>query len=129
MSRKSKQIASHLLIVIFAFYYANICFFYHSHIINSVTIVHSHIHGKAHTQTDTHSSTELTLISVLSAIQSLKGAVSFAGAGIFLLLQTFILPFFEKRIISNPVARISLRAPPSLFQIAFAGNTRHYLRR
>jgi hypothetical protein len=93
----------------------NICCFYHSHIINGVTIVHSHIHNKAHAQTDAHSSSELTLISVLSAFQSLEGALGFAGLGIFLLLQTFILPFFEKRIISKPVTHISLRAPPSLF--------------
>jgi hypothetical protein len=112
MSQKSKQIIALILIAVFAFYYANICSFYHSHIINGVTIVHSHIHNKAHTQTGTHSSSELTLISVLSAFHSLQATLCVVCLGIFLLLQVFILPFFEERIISNPVACISLRGPP-----------------
>jgi hypothetical protein len=98
--------------VIFALYYANICFFYHSHIINGVTIVHSHMHHKAHAQTGTHSSSELTLISALSAFQTLQANLGFAALGIFLLLQAAIRPFFEKRIISRTVIYASLRAPP-----------------
>jgi hypothetical protein len=112
MSQKSKQTVALILIMIFAFYYANICSFYHSHIINGVTIVHSHFHNKAHAQTGTHSDSELTLISTLSVFHSLQAALCFVGTGIFLLLQVFILPFFEERIISNPAACISLRGPP-----------------
>ncbi|MDR0743761.1 MAG: hypothetical protein LBF05_05345 [Tannerella sp.] len=110
---KSKQIIAQILIVIFAFYYANICFFYHSHIINGTTIVHSHLYNKTHTQTGTHGESEITLISTLSAFHSLQAAVCFSGLGIFFLFQTVILLFSEKRIISDPVACISLRAPPS----------------
>ncbi|MDR1557619.1 MAG: hypothetical protein LBS88_11435 [Tannerellaceae bacterium] len=113
MSQRSKQIVALILITVFAFYYVNICFFYHSHIINGTTIVHSHIYNKANT--GTHSSSELTLISSLSVFHSLQASVCFVGLGIFLLLQTFILSFSEKRIILNPIACISLRAPPSLF--------------
>jgi hypothetical protein len=109
MSQKSKQFVALTLVVIFALYYANICFFYHSHIINGSTIIHSHIHS----ETGTHSESELTLISALSVFQSLQAALCFAGPGIFLLLQAFILPFFEKSIRLNPVACISMRAPPS----------------
>jgi hypothetical protein len=107
---------SHILIVIFALYYANICFFYHSHIINGVTIVHSHFYTDTHAQTGTHSASELTLISTLSAFQSLQAVLCFVGLGIFLLLQAFVFPFCEKRIISNPIACISLRAPPSFLK-------------
>jgi hypothetical protein len=113
MSRKSKQIISRILIVIFAFYYANICFFYHSHIINGVTIVHSHIHPKSHAQIGTHSASELTLISVLSAFQSFQATLCFVGLGIFLLFQVSILPLYEKRPVLKPVFCTSLRAPPS----------------
>jgi hypothetical protein len=113
MSDKRKQLISHLLMVIFALYYANICFFYHSHIINGVTIVHSHFHGNAHTQTDTHSSNELTLISTLSVFHSLQANLSFAGLGIFLLLQTIIRTSYKGDIIPTTYACISLRAPPT----------------
>jgi hypothetical protein len=112
MSQKRKQIAALILIVVFAFYYVNICSFYHSHIINGVTIVHSHLHNKAHTQTGTHSDSELTLISALSVFHSFQVALCVVGLGIFLLLQIFIQPFFEEKIVSNSVACISLRGPP-----------------
>jgi hypothetical protein len=110
-----RRLISCILIMIFVLYYANICFFYHSHIINGVTIVHSHIHSKAHTQTGTHSSSELTLISLLSSFQTFQAGLCFAGLGIFLFLQTVIRPFVKDGIIRNPVACISPRAPPYVF--------------
>jgi hypothetical protein len=113
MSQKSKQIIARMLIVIFTCYYANICFFYHSHIINGATIVHSHLYNQPHTQTNAHGESEITLISALSVFQSLQVAVCFTGLGIFLLFQTLILLFAEKRIVTTTVACISLRAPPS----------------
>lgn len=119
MSQKSKQIVGLILITVFAFYYANIRFFYHSHIIDGTTIVHSHIYNKTNAQTSTHSSSELTLISALSVFHSLQANVCFANPGIFLLLLVFIQPSLAKRIIPNPVACIYLRAPPpSLFYIS-----------
>jgi hypothetical protein len=114
MSEKGRQIISRILIVIFAFYYANICSFYHSHIINGVTIVHSHVHSKAHAQTGTHSSSELTLISALSFFQSLQVSLYVAGLGIFLLLQAIIRPLSKGGIIPKSVACVYLRAPPAL---------------
>jgi hypothetical protein len=93
----------------------NICFFSHSHIINGATIVHSHLHNKAHAQTGTHTDSELSLISSLSAFQTLAADVCAVSLGILFLLQVFILPFFEKRIFANTSACISLRAPPTLF--------------
>jgi len=113
MSQRSKQVITRILFLIFAFYYANICFFSHSHIINGATIVHSHIHNKAHAQTSTHSDSELTLISLLSTFQSLQAILCFIGFGLFLSLLC-IFPFFEERIISKPNTSISLRAPPAL---------------
>ena len=79
MSKSRRQVISCVLVVIFALYYANISFFYNSHVINGVTIVHSHFHGKNHEQSDTHSENELKLISVLSFFQSLQATV-FRGA-------------------------------------------------
>ncbi|MDR0750363.1 MAG: hypothetical protein LBF62_12465 [Tannerellaceae bacterium] len=115
------------MIVIFAFYYANICFFYHSHIINGVTIVHSHVHDDAHAQTGTHSVTELALISALSAFQSLQITLCFIGLGLFFLLQAIIRPFAGDRIIHRTATRISLRAPPALScSLLFIGLCRAY---
>ena len=114
MSRKSKQIISCFLIVIFTLYYANICFFYHNHVINGTTIVHSHFHTKAHTKTGTHTDGELTLISVLSAFQASQVVLLFFGLGVFLFLQTIILSFLKDSAESQPAACISLRAPPFL---------------
>jgi hypothetical protein len=102
------------LIIIFASYYANICFFYHSHVINGATIVHSHFYNKTHAQTGTHGEKEITLIPALSTFQSLQPAVYVIGVGNFFLFQAFILPSFEKRNPSAPIAGISLRAPPAL---------------
>jgi hypothetical protein len=115
MSQKSKQTAALILITIFAFYYANICFFYHSHIINGTTIVHSHIYSKTNALASTHSNSELTLISALSVFHSLQANVYHAGPGVFFLLQVFILPFSEGRAVLKPAPCISLRAPPSRF--------------
>jgi hypothetical protein len=110
-----RRLISCILIAIFALYYANICFFYHTHIINGVTIVHSHIHSKAHAQTGIHSSSELTLITVLSFFQSLQAGLCFAGPGLFLFLQAIIRPFLENIIIQKPAACISTRAPPYVY--------------
>lgn len=114
MTQKSKQIIASVLVAIFALYYANICFFYHSHIINGTTIVHSHIHNKEHTQTGTHSESELTLISVLSSFQSLQAALTIVSLGIVSLLLAIILPVVEKKTVRDICSDITLRGPPSL---------------
>ncbi|MDR0348359.1 MAG: hypothetical protein LBH90_02555 [Tannerella sp.] len=114
MYQKSKQIITCGLLVIFTCYYVNICFFYHSHIINGTTIVHSHFHNKAHTQTGTHGGSEITLIAALSVFQSLQAASSIAETGLFFILLTIMLPLSEKRISRNLISSIPLRAPPFL---------------
>lgn len=112
MSQKSKQIIARILILVFALYYANICFFYHSHIINGVTIVHSHFHNKEHAETGTHSQSQLTLISVLSAFHSLQ-AVSFTVVlAAFLTLLAVILQPVERSTFRSLLSCIPLRAPP-----------------
>lgn len=113
MSKRSKQVIGHILIVIFALYYANICFFYHSHIINGVTIVHSHFYSKDHVQAGSHSASELTLISTLSDFQSPQAVLGFIDLGIVFFLLTIIRLISKERLYSNSVTCVSLRAPPS----------------
>lgn len=112
MPQKFKRLIGITLMVIFALYYANICFFYHGHIINGVTIVHSHFYGKGHVQTGTHSVSELTLISALSVFQSCAAILAFAGLGVFLSPKNIFFIFFEKKIVSRNIFYCSLRAPP-----------------
>ena len=114
VNEKSRQILSRILIVIFALYYVNICFFYHSHIINGTTIVHSHFHDKAHSQTGTHSESELTLISTLSAFQSTQAPLVLVSLIAIILLLAIIRPLTENKITLEPVSGISSRAPPIL---------------
>ncbi|SFK56863.1 hypothetical protein SAMN05216357_103127 [Porphyromonadaceae bacterium KH3CP3RA] len=112
---KSKRLIASILFVVFTFYYVDICFFSHSHIINGTTVVHSHLHNKAHTQTGTHTDSELKLISSLSAFETLAADLSAVIPGVLILLQVFILPFLKEKIYSKPAACISLRDPPTLF--------------
>lgn len=115
MLRRSKRLITWILFVIFIFYYVDICFFSHSHTINGATVVHSHIHNKAHTEKGMHSDGKLKLISSLSAFQTLAADLSAVIPGVLILLLVFILPFFKEKIYSKPAACISLRAPPTLF--------------
>ncbi|MFI3321016.1 MAG: hypothetical protein R3Y50_00625 [Rikenellaceae bacterium] len=66
----SRSIIAGLLLFIFGLYYANITLSYHCHIINGVSIVHSHFHGLDHAQNPddaaSHSESGLTLISAIS---------------------------------------------------------------
>lgn len=115
MSQKSKQTMARILVLVFAFYYANICFFYHSHIIHGTTIVHSHFHNKVHTQSGTHGDSELTLIAGLSVFQSQQVASFIVSVGLFFILLAIILPSLEKRTSRNLITSIPLRAPPASF--------------
>ncbi|MFI3304690.1 MAG: hypothetical protein SNF68_07590 [Rikenellaceae bacterium] len=57
------------LLLIFVAYYANITLFMHYHVVDGVTIVHSHIFSSDHTEdpeNSNHTTTELTLIAFLS---------------------------------------------------------------
>ena len=120
MLRKFKRTAGFFLLLIFTTYYVNITFFHHSHIINGVTIVHSHFHNKAHTQTGTHSSSELTLISILSAFSSLLPVLCLVSLGLYSLLKKVNQVVADKIFFSTPPICYSLRAPPFHYWYLFA---------
>lgn len=63
-----------LLLVIISAYYVNSTMFGHCHIINGVTISHSHIHGKHHSElpSGNHTESEVTLINALALTQIVK---------------------------------------------------------
>jgi hypothetical protein len=68
MKDKIKKITSLFLLMLFVGYYGSVTLFFHSHIINGVTIVHSHIHTETHhdTQSGGHTQQSITLIAQIS---------------------------------------------------------------
>jgi hypothetical protein len=115
MLQRGKQISICFLLLVFTTYYVDITFFQHSHIINGVTIVHSHFHSNAHTQTESHSVNELTMISTLSDFQSAQVAILGVAIGLFVLVGTVMGVIPGDKVIVRPAFHPSLRAPPSVF--------------
>lgn len=56
-------------LLVFATYYTNVSLFTHTHIINGVTIVHSHLHSPSHhsSQDGGHTTNQVTLIAHLTS--------------------------------------------------------------
>jgi len=113
--QRKKQLWASVLVVIFALYYANISFFYHSHIINGFTISHSHIHDTEHAKTGTHSEGELLSIALPSYFQSLPAALCSTFIGLFILFVTIIQVASGQQPVSVVFINSYLRGPPALF--------------
>ena len=111
---------SYLLLFLFIGYYGSITFFNHSHIVNGVTIVHSHPFNKEKNGNfpgSPHNDKELVVIQLLSDFLTTIIAVTFA---IFLLRALL----FEISVISTEdgyaqpggFCTFPLRAPPCKMQ-------------
>jgi hypothetical protein len=109
-----RQLHACILILVFAFYYVNISFFYHSHTINRITILHSHLHGTNHNKTNPHSDSELSLITALSLFHSLQATICAAGAVSFPSFLTLISTGTEEETLAPVYGNPLLRAPPAL---------------
>ena len=109
-----RQIISTFLLVLFVTYYVDITFFEHTHIINGVTIVHSHFHNSAHEKTPTggHTTTEITLIAINSLFQSFENFLTKFDTSLFLVLCGIILVHVETKDIKSTSDLSFLRAPP-----------------
>jgi hypothetical protein len=111
-----KKLLSLVLLSMFLAYYASITLFSHSHIINGVTIVHSHPYSKG---TDSkpfnhqHSEKGVALIQFLSHFSSLTVA-SLLSLGILLTLlyKIAVITRAEDPLIPSINSGLSLRAPP-----------------
>ena len=68
-----KNIIVGFFLAIISLYYVNSTMFEHTHIINGVTIKHSHFHSKNHTSSSSekHTEREITLIHALTFTQAL----------------------------------------------------------
>jgi len=86
-NRRAKSIVGAILLVIFSGYYISITFFPHTHIVEGITIVHSHPYKSTPDNSPTplkHSKSALILIQFLSALQIITALVV---SGIFIFRQ------------------------------------------
>jgi len=120
MDGKVKKVLKVILPVIFITYFASITFFTHTHIVNGVTIVHSHPFQKndAGSPAHEHTGAEIQLIHILS---------SFFSTGLIVLAIILGL-VSSKKVILRPKVFLShfhdhtqglsrLRPPPFLYSL------------
>lgn len=103
------------MLLLFVGYYADVNCFCHSHIVNGVTIVHSHFHNQHHHDTEEggHTATELTLIANMAAQFLTTGEMPQAELTVF---DTLILTLGyeqDSQTTSIHLSCPSLRAPPA----------------
>ncbi len=106
----------YLLLFLFIGYYGSITLFFHSHIINGVTIVHSHPFNSDNGKDSTnlpHSEKQLLLIQLLSVFFTTAVSITF-GALIFrfLLCEIQVEPTTGGYSLLSSYCTYSLRAPP-----------------
>lgn len=111
MRRLLQYIMRYFLSVLFVTYMASIAFFAHVHVVNGVTIVHSHPFKKG--SPHQHTTVELLLIHFLSNLTT-DGE---CGTTFLLLFSPVLLCVFSgflqyKRYYSPYHGVVSLRAPP-----------------
>jgi hypothetical protein len=114
MKNKIKKIISLFLLTLFVGYYGSVTLFFHTHVINGVTIVHSHIHAEKHhdTQNGGHTQQSITLIAQISHFCY----VDFSGECVLKPLQVCkdtacTVPAMQW-VASIHLQNLSLRAPP-----------------
>jgi len=113
----------YFLLFLFIGYFGSITLFFHSHIINGVTIVHSHPFNSDNGAGSTnvpHSEKQLLLIQLLSVFFTTVITVAFADVILRSLLYEIPVGNIEERYdFSCGYCTYSLRAPPfeMLFQV------------
>ena len=106
---------SALSLALFLSYYADITLFRHSHIINGVTIVHSHFYNDEHRNSESggHTESQITLFAKISSFLSLSGKSFFIDTPSFIYLTIFPVDKTQK-IETGKHYSISTRGPPAV---------------
>jgi hypothetical protein len=100
--------------MLFVGYFGSATLFFHTHIVNGVTIVHSHIHAEKHhnTQNGGHTERSITLIAQISHFNY----IDFSGDCVLKPLQpcrySAYLVSTQQWASSIHLQNVSLRAPP-----------------
>lgn len=107
--------AASLMLLLFVGYYANVTLFCHTHIVNGVTLVHSHFHSENHHSTDDggHTWFEVTLIANLTESFVVIGAGVLALIAILRRAETILHPVQTAFVSQLSYHYFSLRAPPT----------------
>lgn len=110
------KILASFMLVLFIFYYANNNLFLHEHVINGVTIVHSHFHNDRHHshKSGDHTTNDVDLIVHLSNFQSLSPTFFNPDCTLLVFETNIITKKIEKEKNLGYVGFISLRAPPAI---------------
>ena len=110
-----RQIIATALFVLFAVYYADITFFGHTHIINGVTIVHSHFHSSDHEKTPSggHTATEITFYAVSSLFQTFEDFFTPVTITLFPVLCSVFSISIQNNYLTGFHHFSFLRAPPA----------------
>lgn len=112
---KIKALLRVILPVIFITYACSITFFTHTHIVNGVTIVHSHpfLTDEDGNLTHEHTPAEIQLIQVLSTFFSAALIALFFLFGLFQ-VQRIILAVYQKKFLLRGYVKgaYTLRPPP-----------------
>jgi hypothetical protein len=113
----AKKLINCLLLTIFLGFYASITLFTHSHIINGVTIVHSHPYSSGTSDkpiNHQHSDKEFSIIQFLSSFTTTFVGVSLILSIILTLLYKIIFDTDGNHYLkSGGNCTYSLRAPPT----------------
>lgn len=110
MANRKRIISGLVLAAVYAFFFASTNFFYHSHIISDVKIVHSHPwSGSAHS----HSADQITLIEVLDSAVYEESETLVAPVPVPMAVCRTASELTESPAFSVSVLTFSLRAPPA----------------
>ncbi|NCC10183.1 MAG: hypothetical protein EOM31_06695 [Bacteroidia bacterium] len=111
MGQQFKNVLKYFLPVLFVTYLASTTFFNHVHMIDGVTVVHSHPFNK-HLK-HTHSKVEFLSIYLLSHLITEGDAVTLWTLFVPLLLAVLLLGLPVSKQADSCYAVVSLRAPPA----------------
>lgn len=113
-NRYIRSFIAGIFIVLFAAYYVNATMFWHCHIINGVTIVHSHIHTKSHQSTPDggHTEDSVTLIAAINAMLYLDQTGISGNIDVFRPLCLCMTVVATIALVLVALRPFSLRAPP-----------------
>ena len=105
------------LLALFVVYFANVNFFYHSHIINGHLIQHSHIffgHHGENPEAPAHSSSELALIKQINNYIATTPVLLAVSDAPFIELHTPLYEGTVCEVVFDCKRLLSLRAPPAV---------------
>lgn len=110
-----RRVAALMMLMLFVNYYVGVNLSWHTHIINGVTVVHSHLHTNHHHDTEGggHTSSQLTLIANVVSQSYLSGDAVPVEVSTLESLVLSIGVELESKVVSHHYKCSPLRAPPA----------------